>query len=76
MRQQIAKGKVSYEPNSIGGGCPFQAMMKEGGFVSQEARVSGAKVRERSKSFVDHYSQAKLFYNSQSMPEKCTCRMH
>lgn len=70
MRQQIAKGKVSYEPNSIGGGCPFQSMMKEGGFVSQEARVSGAKVRERSKSFVDHYSQAKLFYNSQSAPEK------
>ncbi len=70
MRQQIAKGKVSYEPNSIGGGCPFQAMMSEGGFVSQEARVSGAKVRERSKSFVDHYSQAKLFYNSQSTPEK------
>jgi catalase len=70
MRQQIPKGKVSYEPNSIGGGCPFQAMMSEGGFVSQEARVSGAKVRERSRSFVDHYSQAKLFYNSQSTPEK------
>lgn len=70
MRQQIPKGKVSYEPNSIGGGCPYQAMMKEGGFVSQEARVSGTKVRERSESFVDHYSQAKLFYNSQSAPEK------
>ena len=28
------------------------------------------KIRERSKSFVDHYSQAKLFYNSQSAPEK------
>lgn len=70
MRQQIVKGKVSYEPNSIGGGCPFQAMMKDGGFTSQEERISGAKVRERSKSFVDHYSQAKLFYNSQSTPEK------
>lgn len=70
MRQQIVKGKVSYEPNSIGGGCPFQAMMKEGGFTSQEERVSGKKVRERSKSFVDHYSQAKLFYNSQSTSEK------
>lgn len=70
MRQQIDKGKVSYSPNSIGGGCPFQAMMNEGGFVSQESRVSGAKVRQRSKSFVDHYSQAKLFYNSQSAPEK------
>jgi catalase len=70
MRQQIDKGKVSYSPNSIGGGCPFQAMMNEGGFTSQESRVSGAKVRQRSKSFVDHYSQAKLFYNSQSAPEK------
>lgn len=70
MRQQIVKGKVSYEPNSIGNGCPFQAMMQEGGFASHQERVSGSKVRERSKSFVDHYSQAKLFYNSQSTPEK------
>ncbi|MEY8760144.1 catalase [Chryseobacterium tongliaoense] len=70
MRQQIVKGKVSYEPNSIGGGCPFQAMMKEGGFTSHQEKVSGTKIRQRSKSFVDHYSQAKLFYNSQSAPEK------
>ncbi len=70
MRQQIVKGKVSYEPNSIGGGCPFQAMMKEGGFTSNNERVDGHKVRARSKSFVDHYSQAKMFFNSQSEPEK------
>jgi len=70
MRQQIVKGKVSYEPNSIGGGCPYQAMMKDGGFASHAERVDGHKIRARSKSFVDHYSQAKLFYNSQSEPEK------
>ncbi|MCW3170819.1 catalase [Chryseobacterium sp. 09-1422] len=70
MRQQIAKGKVSYEPNSMGGGCPFQAMMKDGGFASQEERIEGHKVRTRSASFVDHYSQAKLFFNSQSTFEK------
>lgn len=70
MRQQIAKGKVSYEPNSMGGGCPFQAMMKDGGFASQEERIDGKKIRARSQSFVDHYSQAKLFFNSQSAPEK------
>ena len=70
MRQQIVKGKSSYDPNSTGGGCPFQAMMSEGGFASQQEKVSGSKFRERSKSFVDHYSQAKLFYNSQSTPEK------
>ncbi|WP_419870863.1 catalase [Chryseobacterium sp. CT-SW4] len=70
MRQQIVKGKVSYEPNSIAQGCPFQSMIKDGGFASHQEKVSGQKVRERSKSFVDHYSQAKLFYNSQSTPEK------
>lgn len=70
MRQQIAKGKVSYEPNSIGGGCPFQAMMKDGGFASYGEKISGTKIRARSESFVDHYSQAKLFYNSQSDYEK------
>ncbi|MGO4709431.1 catalase [Chryseobacterium sp. 2TAF14] len=70
MRQQIVKGKVSYEPNSIGGGCPFQAMMKEGGFASYGERISATKIRARSESFVDHYSQAKLFYNSQSETEK------
>lgn len=70
MRQQIVKGKVSYEPNSMGGGCPFQAMMKDGGFASYGERVSETKIRARSKSFVDHYSQAKLFYNSQSEYEK------
>ena len=70
MRQQIVKGKVSYEPNSIGGGCPFQAMMKDGGFTTNNERVDGHKIRARSDSFVDHYSQAKMFLNSQSAPEK------
>ena len=70
MRQQIAKGKVSYEPNSMGGGCPYQAMLSEGGFDTYGERISGTKIRARSESFVEHYSQAKLFYNSQSEPEK------
>lgn len=66
MRQQINKGQVSYHPNSLGGGCPFQAKKAEGGFVSHQQRVDGAKVRARSQSFFDHFSQATLFYNSQS----------
>lgn len=70
MRQMINKGKVSYEPNTLAGGCPFQAMMKDGGFVSHNQRVDGNKIRTRSKSFVDHYSQAKLFFNSQTVPEQ------
>ncbi len=66
MRQTINQGRVSYEPNSLAGGCPFQAAMKEGGFASFEERIDAEKVRERSPSFHDHFSQATLFYNSQS----------
>jgi len=70
MRQTINKGQVAYEPNSLAGGCPFQAMIKDGGFHTHEERVDARKVRARSASFHDHFSQATLFYNSQSDAEK------
>jgi catalase len=70
MRQQINAGKSSYHPNSIGGGCPFQAKIAEGGFASYEERIDARKVRARSKSFMDFFSQATLFFNSQSEPEQ------
>lgn len=70
MRQAINTGRVSYEPNSIGGGCPFQAAMKDGGFTSVSERMDASKVRARSSSFHDHFSQATLFYQSQSDVEK------
>lgn len=70
MRHQINSGKVAYEPNSIGGGCPFQAKRSEGGFTSFTERIDAKKIRGRSKSFFDFFSQATLFFNSQSEPEK------
>jgi len=70
MRQAINKGKTSYNPNTLGGGCPFQATSAEGGFTSYAERIDAKKVRERSPSFFDHFSQARLFYNSQSNEEK------
>jgi catalase len=70
MRQQIDKGKSSYSPNSVGGGCPFLAKAAEGGFTSFQERIDSSKIRGRSKSFLDHFSQATLFYNSQSEAEK------
>ena len=70
MRQQINKGKVSYNPNSLGGGCPFQAKAVDGGFTSYVERIDAQKIRARSKSFFDHFSQARLFYVSQSKPEQ------
>ena len=70
MRMTVNKGTTAYHPNSLGGGCPFQAMMKEGGFTSFPERVDAHKIRNRSESFSDHFSQAKLFMNSLSEHEK------
>jgi catalase len=69
-RQAIHRGRVSYEPNSLGGGCPFQAGVK--GFVSfPEPPESGDhKVRGKAERFADHYTQATLFWNSQTDVEK------
>jgi len=70
MRQEINKGRVSYHPNSLGGGCPYQAKIAEGGFASFDERIDAHKVRGRSESFADHFGQAKLFFNSQTEVEK------
>jgi catalase len=70
MRQTINRGKSSYNPNTIGSGFPVQAKASEGGFTSYPERIDARKIRARSKSFRDHFSQAKLFFNSQSDPEK------
>jgi len=64
MRMTVNKGKSAYFPNSIGGGCPHLAKMAEGGFTSYEERIDAKKVRARSESFSDHYSQPALFYRS------------
>src|SRR6186713_2257666 len=61
MRQTINRGQTSYEPNTLKGGCPFQAGIDMSGFVSYTERIDAKKVRERSKSFLDHFSQARLF---------------
>lgn len=70
MRQTINRGNTAYEPNRLSNGCPFQAKASEGGFVSYNERIDAHKVRARSTSFFDHFSQATLFFNSQSEYEK------
>ncbi len=70
MRQTIDHGRVAYEPNTLGGGCPMQAKDAEGGFSSYAEKIDAQKVRARSPSFFDHYSQAALFFRSQSEPEQ------
>jgi catalase len=67
-RQAIHRGRVSYEPNSLGGGCPFQAGAV--GFVSFPREVEGPKLRAKPALFAEHYAQATLFYESQSEAEQ------
>ena len=72
-RQAIHRGRVAYEPNSLAGGCPFQAGAAQG-FVSVaqrlDAKESADKVRIKPEKFADHYTQARLFFNSQSEAEQ------
>ncbi len=72
-RQTIPRGRVSYEPNSLGGGCPFQAGAAQG-FMTVPARLQAreaqAKVRGKPEKFADHYTQATLFFESQTPVEQ------
>ena len=69
-RQAIHRGAVAYEPNSLAGGCPFQAGAGHG-FMTVPARLrareEAAKVRAKPELFADHYTQARLFYESQDL---------
>jgi len=69
-QHRVPRGRVNYFPNTLGGGCPVMASMTQGAFVHHPERVEGTKVRERPESFSDHYSQARLFWNSMSAVEQ------
>jgi catalase len=70
MQQMIHPGDASYHPNTVGGGCPMQARGDMVGFVSYAEKLNGAKVRGKTAKFFDHFSQAALFFNSQSEAEQ------
>ncbi|MGB3643479.1 MAG: catalase [Mesorhizobium sp.] len=65
MRNPV--GRVNYEPNSFSDG-PRESPQQ--GFRSFAEAEDGQKVRLRAESFADHYSQARLFFNSQTPPEQ------
>ena len=64
------KGRANYEPNSWGGAEGGPRECHKTGFQSFPAEESGPKVRERSETFADHYSQARQFYISQTGVEQ------
>jgi catalase len=69
LRQmEVPKGRVNYEPNSLDGGAPREIPTR--GFTSYPEELDGTKVRKRSDTFADHYSQARLFFRSMTKPEQ------
>jgi catalase len=67
-QSEIHTGQAAYHPNTVSGGCP--ALADSGAYRHYQERVDGEKIRKRSDSFADHYSQATLFWNSMSDWEK------
>src|SRR5690625_2929858 len=70
MRMGIRRGRTHYLATSLGGGCPTMDGAEHGGFVHYMEKVDGQKVKRRSESFKDHFSQATMFWNSLSADEK------
>ncbi|MBE5251535.1 catalase HPII [Mixta mediterraneensis] len=71
-RMEIDTNPANYEPNSINDNWPRETppAAKAGGFESYQERVEGHKVRERSPSFGEYYSQPRLFWQSQTPVEQ------
>ena len=69
-RMTINRGPVSYHNNSIANNTPATSSPEEGGYKHYQEKVEGRKVRNRSDSFKDHFSQATMFWNSMSLAEK------
>ncbi|GAB2670442.1 catalase [Saccharopolyspora gloriosae] len=70
QQQRIHQGQTSYSNNSLGGGCPVIAGAGNGAFQHYQEKVEGAKIRQRSESFQNHYQQATLFWNSMAPWER------
>jgi catalase len=69
-RTTIAKGRVAYEPNTLANGSEFRLDGGEQGFQSVPAGIEPPKIRRRSPTLDNHFTQATLFWNSQSTAEK------
>jgi catalase len=76
MQMNVPKGRANYEPNSLaahgGEGGPRECPVT--GFATAKGRTgheeAGEKLRIRAELFADHYSQARLFWKSQTDSER------
>jgi catalase len=68
MQMAVPKGRVAYQPSMLDPAGPRED--PEAGVRSYAAPVEGPKLRARSETFSDHYSQAKQFFDSQTETEQ------
>ncbi len=68
MRMRVVTGRVNYEPNTLAPEAPRADPQK--GFAGLTRPESGDTMRIRPESFADHYTQARLFYVSQTETER------
>ena len=76
MQMNVPTGRANYEPNSLAahgeeGGpreCPVTGFATAHGRVENDEQ--GDKLRVRAELFADHYSQARLFWKSQTDSER------
>jgi catalase len=68
MQMSVPPGQVNYEPSSLGPDIKRES--QDRGYQTFAAPEEGEQLRIRPESFADHYSQARLFYLSQTEPEQ------
>ncbi|REE91553.1 catalase [Paenibacillus taihuensis] len=69
-RMTINQGQTSYHKNSLANNDPAPVPPSEGGYRHYEEKVEGRKIKARSNSFDDHFSQASMFWHSMSPIEQ------
>lgn len=69
-RQTINTSRVSYHKNSLQHNTPAEVPAHEGGYTHFEEKITGSKVRARSDSFANHYTQARMFWLSMTSVEQ------
>ncbi|ART80015.1 catalase [Oceanisphaera avium] len=69
MQMQVPKSRVAYEPQSLDPSMPRESE-KRGFHSYSESLDDGVKGRVRADKFADHYSQPRMFYQSQTAPEQ------
>ncbi|RKD21033.1 catalase HPII [Ammoniphilus oxalaticus] len=70
-KYRIDVDSITYHNNSLAGNTPAETPPEQGGYSHYPEEVEGQITRERpSESFFDYFTQARLFWNSLSGPEK------